>query len=335
MTTLAAPPAPPRPYEPDAPLHAGHAAVAILRAVLRRWPVLAAAAFVSAAAVGLLVWSKPRTYTAVGTFVLQGGRSAPSLSGLASQFGITLPAGGDAGGSPALYLEVLRTRSVLRRLAEGSYCDPCGENAPRRPLPALLGVEAASPQEQLEETIRLLRDNVINGGLSPKTGVVSIAATAQSPVLAEQLAQAAMDAVVQFNLQQRQTQAGAERRFTEGRLAAVGSELRNAEQRLKVFRDANRVIDLSAELQLRESQLEREVRRYEEVYTALTRTLEQSKIDEVRDTPSILVLDAPWRPSIANPRGTVFKAIFAALVGGTVAAALLVWLELRRRRARP
>jgi uncharacterized protein involved in exopolysaccharide biosynthesis len=199
------------------------------------------------------------------------------------------------------------------------------------PLARLLDVEETDSVRAANAVVRILQ-KVIGGAINPKTGVVSVHATAGSPVLAQQLASEALAATQRFNLESRQSQASAERRFTEGRLAAVAAELRAAEQRLTSFRESNRAMGSAPELLLREDQLQREVRRFDEVYTALARTLEQSKIDELRDTPTIVVLDPPSVPDVANPRGTLFKAIFGALAGATLASLALIVLTLRRRR---
>jgi len=297
--------------------------------VLRRWPIMAATAFVAAVAVGALIYRQPKTYSSVASIILQGGRSGSSLSGLASQFGISLPTT-DVGQSPALYLEVLRSRSVLTSVALEPYCNPCGAGRPMTPLVRIFDIREPDSVHTMDRALRMLGE-MVSTDISPKTGIISLTVTARSPVLAQQIGQHVLDATRRFNLETRQTQAGAERRFSEGRLVDVGNELRAAEQRLKAFRESNRFTGMSPELQLRENALDREVRRYEEVYTALARSVEQSKIDEVRDTPTIITLDPPSLPIRSNSRGTILKAAFGGLLGAFLAGAVLLLRELRRR----
>jgi uncharacterized protein involved in exopolysaccharide biosynthesis len=291
--------------------------------------VLLGAALIAGLVVGVRTMMQPRTYTSVGTFVLQGGRSGANVAaGIASQFGFSLPTT-DAAQSPALYVDVLRSRTVLSEVAHALYCDPCNRVGPTTPLARLLGIAGPDTGLVSDKAIERLRQ-MVSGDANQRTGIVMFSATATSPVLAQQIAQNALDAVTRFNLRTRQSQAGAERRFTEARLQDVAGELQAAEQRLKYFRETNRIA-ISPELQLRENQLDREVRRYEDVYSALARSLEQSKIDELRDTPTVVVIDPPALPYTPNPRGTVFRALFAAIFGAALAAAVIVVMALRGR----
>lgn len=297
-------------------------------ALVRRWWLLVAAAALGAAAAAGRELARDRVYTSSATFVLQGARAAPSFAGIASQFGISLPTS-DGGQSPALYVQILRSRSVLGAIAHADYCDPCAPAERRRSLAELLGVTQADTLRTTSEAIRWLR-NAVSGGVDPKTGLVSVSATSTSAAVAQQIVARALLEVTRFNQQSRQSQAGAERRFTEGRLEAIGGELRSAEQRLRAFRESNRSTLLSPELALREGQLEREVRRYEEVYSALARSLEQTKIDELRDTPAVMVVDPPAFPDRPDPRGLLLKSVFAGLLGGIAAAVGVAWSAARR-----
>jgi uncharacterized protein involved in exopolysaccharide biosynthesis len=298
--------------------------------LVRRWRVLVASAFVAAVVVGGMQWRRPRTYTATATFVVQGGRTSPGLSGLASQFGFSLPGGGDGSPSAGVYVEMLRSRSVLGTVAHSEACDPCSGATIRRPVMAFLGVTDADTARATAMAVRQLQTIVV-GDMNPRTGIVTLSATTNSAALAQQVAQRALDELISFNLRTRRTQASGERRFGEQRLDEVAGELRAAEQRLQEFRESNRVIDLSPALQRREGQLVRDVQRFEDVYTGLGRSVEQAKIDEMRDMPSLLVLDPPARPFSANPRRALLKAVFAAIVGGTLAALILLGLAIRRR----
>lgn len=309
---------------------------AVLAALAHRRRVIVAGAVLAVLAVGAREGVRHRTYTSSATFVLRGARSAPSFAGLASQFGISLPTA-DAAQSPALYVDVIRSRSVLAAVVGARYCDPCGTTPRPVTLPDALEIDVprADTGRLTAETVRRLQTRVIGSSFNPKTGIISVSATTGSAALAQQVTARVLSEVTRFNQQSSQSQAGAERRFTEGRLSDVAAELALAEQRLRTFRESNRSF-LSPQLALREGQLEREVRRYEEVYSALARSLEQSKIDELRDTPVVMIVDPPSLPDRPDPRGLLLKAVFGGLVGGTVVAAGVVWLTLRdRARVRP
>ena len=94
----------------------------------------------------------------------------------------------------------------------------------------------------------------------------------------------------------------------------------------------------SPSLQLRKDRLNRVVQTRQQVYTALAQSYEQSKIEELRDTPAITVIDPPVIPTEPNPRGTIGKTlkslVFGALVG-TMLAFLLDHFERAGGRESP
>jgi uncharacterized protein involved in exopolysaccharide biosynthesis len=292
-----------------------------------RWWVLALSGLVAGALMIGVGLATPHTYTSSASFVLQGGRTNSGISNLASQLGISVPAA-DPGQSPAFYAEVARSRAILAEVAADSICDPCeGAAAKKVPVSSALGIREPDSLRRADRTLRLLR-RAVDAQAAQKTGIISVSVTTRSPIVAQQIATLLLSRALEFNLRTRQSQASAERRFTERRLQEVDTELRVAEQQLKYFRETNRFAN-SPELQLRESRLEREVLRHEEIRTALVRAYEQARIDEVRDTPTFALLDPPARPLDPNPRGLVARGLMAALLGMLLAAAMLYWRHRR------
>ncbi|MGQ0537441.1 MAG: hypothetical protein ACT4R6_00720 [Gemmatimonadaceae bacterium] len=324
------------PFDPPAPLRSdgsartgdfelstlGRRALAVLAA---RWRVVLLAGLVASVAVigGTLL--QPRSYTSSASFVLQGGRINSPITGLASQFGIPVPVTSPSY-SLAFYQELVHSRAVLESVAVATVCDPC-EGGNRLALSSMLERDGGSPQRTLAATTRYLQ-KAVAAEAAQQSGIVRINVTMPSAQVAEQVANLVLAQVSRVNSETRRDQAGAERRFTEQSLGEVAADLRSAEQRLKAFRESNRFI-VVPELQLQESRLEREVRRYEEIYMALVRAYEQARIDEVRDTPTLAILDTPSVPVEPNSRGLLTRSVFAFLVGSTLAAALLIWAARR------
>ena len=56
----------------------------------------------------------------------------------------------------------------------------------------------------------------------------------------------------------------------------------------------------------------------QEVVTSLTQSYEQARIEEVRNTPVITVLEPPELPVIPDQRGLLRSAILGLLLGGLV-----------------
>ena len=93
------------------------------------------------------------------------------------------------------------------------------------------------------------------------------------------------------------------RLFIENRIIETRKELEDAEENLKTFKDRNRRIENSPSLQLVENRLAREVQVLIGVYTSLKQQLENTKIEEVKDSDYIIIIDPPLLPIIhESPR---------------------------------
>jgi uncharacterized protein involved in exopolysaccharide biosynthesis len=295
-----------------------------------RWAIVAIA-LTSALVVAVRVLLTPRTYTSSTSFILQGNKAAGGLAGFAAQLGLSAPTG-ESWHQPAFYADLVRTREVLAVVANGSYCEPCGPRRVEQPLARILGVQTADDVHHQEQLIGLLR-GAVTTAVSPRTGVVTLRVASRSPSLSQQLAQRMVEGVVAFNMEMRQSQASAERQFTERRLQEVAGQLRMAELELQNFLRTNRSYQGSPELRFRERQLSRNVDLRQEVYVALARAHEQARIEEVRDTPVVAVVERPNLPLGPDPRGTFLKVAFGAALGAVAGALFFFLRSLRRMRA--
>ena len=86
------------------------------------------------------------------------------------------------------------------------------------------------------------------------------------------------------------------RKFIESRIEKTQSELQAKEEKLKTFRDRNRRIENSPNLLLEQERLSREVLVLNGVFTTLKQQLETIKIDEVKESAYVLVIDSPETP---------------------------------------
>ncbi|MDQ6717538.1 MAG: hypothetical protein M3Z17_04205, partial [Gemmatimonadota bacterium] len=122
-----------------------------------------------------------------------------------------------------------------------------------------------------------------------------------------------------FYLDSRIEQAVTERRFTAARLAEVQADLRAAENRLLDFLQSNRDYLNSAQLTFQHTRLTREVDMRQQVYTALAQANEQARIEELRDTPTITILEHPQLPVLPDPQTSARKIVFSAMLGAGLA----------------
>lgn len=263
------------------------------------------------AAVLSLSWTllQPRSWVSASAFTPQARRSQSGLSGLAAQLGAALPLG-DANQSPTFYADLARSRQVLGGVVDTPLDS---SSMPKRTLIEVYDITRGSGPVRREKAIeRLARD--VQVGVSLRTGVVSLEVKARNPELALELNRRILALMNRYNLQSRQSQATAERDFTERRLSDARAELREAEDRLQAFLLGNREVKTPA-LVIQEQRLRRTLNERQAAVTTLVQAFEQARIEEVRDTPVISMVEPANLPARPAPRWTLAKVLIGAVLG--------------------
>ncbi len=244
------------------------------------------------------------------------------FTGLASQFGINLNSL-SGGQGIEFYAKVLQSNELLRAAVLNEYTfstrdigllegDTLSGN-----LVELLESVGETEEARLLATVRNVNSRVaVRSDL--RAGVVVLNTTAPWPELAVQLNRSLLDLLNDFNLQTRQSQAAAERVFVEGRLEETRLEYEEAEDAVLRFQEANRRFRDSPELALEAERLQRQVSHQQQIYTTLQQAYERARIDEVRNTPVITIVEAP-EGNVQQAGGLVLYALLGIIVGGMIA----------------
>jgi len=270
----------------------------------------------------------PRTYTVDSSFTPQSERLASNLAGIAAQFGVPLPAT-DAGASPDFYAELLESRRILGETIDARYTFPTDTGEVSGTLVDILEIRGETEGERKEMALRRFR-GMINAELDRPSGVVTFEVETFNPQLSARIARRLLDLLNRFNLETRQSQASAERRFTEVRLAEAKGELLEVENRLQAFLEVNRDLGTSPLLRFRQERLEREVSIRQAVVSSLAQNYEQARIDEVRDIPVITVVEEPEAPALPDPRMLLLRGILALVAGALLGSLLAFFLAFVR-----
>ena len=273
----------------------------------------------------------PRLYTSTASFLPQGGQPSSPRTGLAAQLGVDL-SGSNQGASPAFYADLARTRQVLGAVVGAHYRIPDGVRTVTGTLVDFFRAPGGDSAHKRDAAIRKL-GQYLTVTFDARTSVVTVSVKTSNPELSRQVADSLLAAMSQFNLERRQSQAGAERRFTEARLAEVRADLRRAEDELQVFLMRNRMLG-AADLEAQRDRLVREVSLRQQVYATLTDAYERAKLEEVRDTPVITVVQAPEAALRADSRRVLTKGILTLLIGLFLASVVAILRDRLGRHER-
>lgn len=271
-------------------------------------------------------------YTAESRFVPQtSGGSASRLAGLAAQFGISVP--GVATQSPSdVYASLVQSREILEQVATTPFpvSSDTSAAAPHATLIELFGLRNKDQAQLHLDAVEMLRTK-ISASTDVRTGIVTLQTTTPWRAVSEAMNNRILALVVQFDQTKRRSQARAEREFLEARSRESQQQLRDAETRLAVFNDQNRV-RASSQLVMEGARLQRAVDLAQQVFVTLAQNYEQARIEEVRNTPVVTIIDGPIG-SAKRRRGLVKKTAIAFVLGSIIALAIaFVGEESQRRR---
>ena len=170
--------------------------------------------------------------------------------------------------------------------------------------------------------------------VSRETGVVTFSVVTGWPAVSQQIASRIIFLINEFNLQTRQTKARAEREFVEVRLNEVQTRLRGSEDSLQNFLLRNRDFANAPELVFERDRLGRGVSLWQQVLTSVTQAYEQARIDEIRNTPLLTVVEPPSYPVFPERRRLIFKGFVALVLGAMIGLFITLlrgFLDLSRR----
>jgi uncharacterized protein involved in exopolysaccharide biosynthesis len=267
----------------------------------------------------------PKTYTATAAVMPEIRRS---VANLAAQLGLTVP-GAEPSATSDMYAELVRSRQLMTRVVTARY-----EIRDNGRLRRLTLAEHYAPAErdgklQLHKAVTRLR-GAMQVNADKRTNIVHLAVRTSSAELSLQVIQHLLDALAEANLGLRQSAAKEERSFLESRVAEAKGELTSAEYAMTSFLIRNRSFRESPELAFQHDQLQRQVNLKHILYTTLMQAYDQARLEEVRTTPTLTVIDQPVLP----PRPDGLPVVLRIVIAGAVSVGVvLTWALLGVFRA--
>ena len=317
------------------PPHVGHDDEISLWEVLavvvrRRGTIVFTTLLVMAGAVAFTQLGRD-SFTTSAAFRPQGSESSPSeLLALATQFGVNVGSGASDEASPDFYVELLTSRQILSEIAAEPY-DVSGVGSTS--LADLLEIEDDTEPLRQERVINWLRETAVTVKAATTTGTVSLEVETEWPDLSKTIAERLLDSVTRFNLDTRQSQAAAERKFIEALVDSAHAELQNAEDELQAFLESNRQWEDAPALVVEKGRFDRDIALKNALLTQLLQLFDQARIAEVRDTPVITVLQEPYMPPGPDERSLVLALALGVVLGGMMGVVSAFIVEAVRRPA--
>lgn len=297
----------------------------ILNAALRHGRVAVLAPLVAVVLALLIASVLRRNFVATSQFMPQTQETRSSAAGLAAQFGISLAVNGPNPESPDFYAQLMQSRELLEDVARTHYQVPVAAGSAdslRGTLLDLIPVQGEDSTVRVRRGLKWLRKH-ISVGVTLKTGVVDLRVTGPWPTLVERVNRRLLELVNRYNLTRRQTRASAERAFVEERLNDARDSLAVVESRYLQFLERNRQYQQSPELAFQAARFERQVGLRQQLYATLSQAYEQARIEEVRNTPVITVVDPPEGSGV-RASGNYALAVFLGFLIGL--AVSLAWV---------
>ena len=221
--------------------------------------------------------------------------SQNQMIGIAAQFGFSVPS---AEGEEAwISLDMLRSRNLARKMLPYKFNSKTyGEN---KTLFDILtdGIEKQAFDKNTLETLAIDNfQNMLMVSENTKTSIYTLRVITSEAILSMNINKQIINELEDNQKQYVKLKSTKTKQFIQERIIETEVSLRKAEENLKEFRTRNRRIENSPSLLLEQQRLTRETAVLTGVFTTLKQQLENAKIDEVKESEHLIIIEDPEIP---------------------------------------
>ena len=271
----------------------------------------------------LIFFAEP-VFTSYTKITSSGGSHGTQFQGLASEFGINIP--GSSSEKSWVYSDIIKSKTISKKLLDKRFdTQKYGKN---KTLLQILTYGNEEPKLEIE-TLKIIAANKLSNKLisvseDRKTKIFTISVNTFEAELSKNILTSLTNELDNHQSIYNKNITSKTKNFIIGRIIETKKELDQAEEGLKNFRERNRRIENSFLLQMEEQRLSREVSVLTSVFTTLKQQLETSKIEEVRDSDYIVVIDSPETPLEPSSPQKLKILLGAIIVGFLISGVLII-----------
>jgi len=162
-----------------------------------------------------------------------------------------------------------------------------------------------------------LSKGMMTTDLDRMTKILTVTVKMPEPQLSADVVNKVVESLDNYVKSERKSYATYQLEYITKRMAQVKDSLTIAENKLKDFREQNRMVAQSPELMLQQERLSRNVEILSTVFLELSKQYEMAKIDQIKDTPIVNVRDYAKNPVIKagpNKRRTLILIMFFSVI---------------------
>jgi uncharacterized protein involved in exopolysaccharide biosynthesis len=246
----------------------------------------------------LLFIVKPYYESSISILPEYGSKSnmLSQLSGLAALAGVRV---GEVSATE-LYQNIIQSESVIGPVIYGRYLTK--EYPDSVNLIQYFDVDIKDKNPEIQKRKRFLAVNEsltkvnISTDIDRITKILTVKVTMPEAQLSADVVNKLVESLDFYIRTKRKSYAGEQRYYLEKRVMQIKDTLRICENKLRDFREQNKMITQSPNLLLEQGRLMRNIEIQQSVYIELTKQLELAKIDEIKDAPILNVKEYAQSP---------------------------------------
>jgi uncharacterized protein involved in exopolysaccharide biosynthesis len=260
----------------------------------------------------VLFFAKP-VYTSTAKIMSSSSAGGGSqVVGLAAKFGISIPTGQSE--INWVYPEIIKSRTLARTMLQRKF--DTEEYGSQKSLLQILTYGDEKPTLGIDTLIKFGVNGVIDMiDIQLNGSFYDLTISGAEPLFVRDFAIAIIEELDSHQRKYNKAKTSETRQFIEERIIDAEKKLNIAEEALRDFTKSNRRIENSPLLQLEQGRLGREVTVLISVFTTLKQQLETTKIEEVKESDYVVVLDPPEAPLQRSKPNKRLLVILSGILG--------------------